>query len=131
MTSRACARNTSPAAVSTIWRLDRSNSSTPSSFSSLLTDAERADCTTCIRWAAREEFNSGATATKYSRWRSSTPGILSRLTIVMLSIFRWTRSLVRVLAGQCPVDDHYFTGGRTYAGLAFYRVRQSQRLARY
>jgi hypothetical protein len=34
--------------------------------------------------------------------------ILSRFAIIGFFFFRWTRSLVRVLARQCPVDDHYF-----------------------
>src|SRR5262249_15804460 len=53
--------------------LERSNSSTPSSFSNLPTDVERADWTICTRWAAREKFISLATAMKYSSWRSSIP----------------------------------------------------------
>src|ERR1700733_11909138 len=118
MTSRACCRNTSPGAVSTICRFDRSNSSTPNSFSSLATDADSADCTTWIRWAAREKFSSPATATKYSNCRNSIRAIYRELrSLQSISAVGRDRSLGVVL--RAAADDHQFTGGPKMRALRF------------
>src|ERR1700733_14587822 len=114
MTSRASPRKTSPAAVSAIWRLERSKSLVPSSFSSLPTDADNADCTTWIRWAAREKFSSAATATKYSSCRSSIK-ITYRESRLLQSIFLVGRDQSSGVVLRTSGDHHQLRGGHAHA----------------
>lgn len=65
-----------PASVSVTRCRSRSNSAAPSSRSSPWIALDTPDCTTCSRRDARVNDSSSATATKYSRWRSSTTPII-------------------------------------------------------
>lgn len=60
-----------PAAVSSTLRVLRTNSGVPSSCSRARTEADSPDWEIMRRSAARVKWCSSATATKYSRWRSS------------------------------------------------------------
>lgn len=60
-----------PASVSRTLRVVRLNSGVRSSCSSARTEADRPDCDTATRSAARVKCRSSATATKCSSWRNS------------------------------------------------------------